>query len=42
MSEIFTIEDIFNIMIELEKVGSSHYSNMKDLTDNYKLKELFL
>lgn len=41
MSEIFTIEDIFNIMIKLETVGSSHYSKMKELTDNYKLKELF-
>lgn len=41
MSELFSLEDIFNVMIELEALGNIHYSNMKDMTDNAKLKVLF-
>lgn len=41
MSEMFTLEDIFNVMIELETLGSSHYSQMKELTPSAKLKVLF-
>jgi len=41
MREVFTLEDIFNIMIELETLGHKHYLEMKDMTDDYKLKELF-
>ena len=41
MSELFAIEDIFNIMIELESLGYMHYSQMKELTNNAKLKMLF-
>lgn len=41
MSEIFSLEDIFNVMIELESLGHSHYNKMKDMTENSKLKVLF-
>lgn len=41
MSELFSLEDIFNVMIELEAMGNVHYSKMKDMTSNAKLKVLF-
>lgn len=41
MQETFALEDIFNVMIELESLGNVHYSKMKELTSDYKLKELF-
>lgn len=41
MREVFTLEDIFNIMIELEDLGHHHYIEMQAMTDDYKLKELF-
>lgn len=41
MREVFTLEDIFNVMIELETLGYKHYIQMKEMTDDYKLKELF-
>lgn len=41
MKESFTLEDIFNVMIELESLGSVHYSNMKSMTDNSSLIILF-
>lgn len=41
MSELFSLEDIFNVMIELESLGNIHYGRMKGMTDNAKLKVLF-
>jgi Uncharacterized conserved protein len=41
MSELFSLEDIFNVMIELETLGNIHYSKMKGMTSNAKLKVLF-
>lgn len=41
MRELFSLEDIFNVMIELETIGNMHYNKMKDLTKNSKLKILF-
>lgn len=41
MNEVFSLEDVFNVMIELESMGSVHYSNMKNMTDNSKLIVLF-
>ena len=41
MREVFSLEDLFNVMIELESMGSVHYSNMKNMTDNSKLIVLF-
>ena len=41
MREVFTLEDIFNVMIELETLGHKHYVEMQEMTDDYKLKELF-
>lgn len=41
MSEIFSLEDIFNVMIGLESLGNVHYTNMQSMTDNAKLKVLF-
>lgn len=41
MSDLFSLEDIFNVMIELETLGNLHYSKMKDMTKNAKLKVLF-
>lgn len=41
MKEVFSLEDVFNVMIELESMGSVHYSNMKNMTDNSKLIVLF-
>lgn len=41
MSEMFSLEDIFNVMIELESLGNVHYNKMSELTQNAKLKVLF-
>ncbi|KNY28982.1 ferritin family protein [Pseudobacteroides cellulosolvens] len=41
MKEVFSLEDIFNVMIELESMGSVHYSNMKNMTYNSNLIVLF-
>ncbi|BEP29240.1 hypothetical protein [Helicovermis profundi] len=41
MREVFALEDIFNVMIELETLGNIHYDNMKGLTDVLSLKVLF-
>lgn len=41
MSELFSLEDIFNIMIELETLGNKHYLKMKEMTEDIKLKYLF-
>ena len=41
MRESFSLEDIFNVMIELETLGNRHYINMQLLTSDLKLKELF-
>lgn len=41
MSEIFKLEDVFNIMIELELFGNRHYKFMEKLTTDIKLKVLF-
>lgn len=41
MREVFTLEDIFNVMIELESLGHGHYNKMKELTDVAALKVLF-
>ena len=41
MSEMFTMEDIFNVMIELEKMGAQHYIEMKKMTSDATLKVLF-
>lgn len=41
MSELFSLEDMFNVMIELETLGNIHYTNMKSMTDNIRLKVLF-
>lgn len=41
MRETFSLEDIFNVMIELESLGNKHYIEMQLLTPDLKLKELF-
>jgi|LGVF01.1.fsa_nt_gb rubrerythrin len=41
MREIFALEDIFNVMIELETLGNVHYVEMQDMTDDLQLKALF-
>lgn len=41
MREVFALEDIFNVMIELESLGNLHYIKMKELTDVAGLKVLF-
>jgi len=41
MRETFSLEDIFNIMIELETLGNKHYMEMQTMTTDLKLKELF-
>lgn len=41
MSELFCLEDIFNVMIELETLGHTHYNQMKEMTNNAKLKVMF-
>jgi rubrerythrin len=41
VKEIFGLEDIFNVMIQLESLGNSHYNKMANMTDDDKLKKLF-
>lgn len=41
MQELFSLEDVFNVMIELEILGNTHYLEMEKLTNDYQLKELF-
>lgn len=41
MQETFSLEDIFNIMIELETLGNKHYVEMQLMTTDLQLKELF-
>ena len=41
MREVFTLEDIFNVMIELETLGNKHYIEMQDMTTDLELKLLF-
>lgn len=41
MREIFALEDIFNVMIQLEDHGNRHYVEMQDMTDDLQLKDLF-
>lgn len=41
MQETFSLEDIFNVMIELESLGNKHYVEMQKLTSDLELRELF-
>ena len=41
MHELFSLEDVLNVLIELETLGNIHYTEMEKLTDDYKLKEFF-
>lgn len=41
MREVFALEDIFNVMIELETLGNIHYVQMQEMTDDLQLKSLF-
>lgn len=41
MHELFSLEDVFNVMIELETLGNTHYLEMEKMTKDYQLKELF-
>lgn len=41
MRETFSLEDIFNVMIELESLGNKHYNQMQLMTEDLRLKELF-
>lgn len=41
MQELFSLEDVFNVMIELETLGNKHYLEMEKQTKDYQLKELF-
>lgn len=41
MGEIFALEDIFNVMIELESLGHKHYNKLQTMTDDLTLRELF-
>ena len=38
MQELFSLEDIFNVMMELESLGFDHYTKMQEMTSDYKLK----
>lgn len=40
MHNIFNIEDLLNVLIELEITGINQYSKMVDLTSDYEVKEL--
>ena len=42
MQEIFSIEDVINVMIELETSGNEHYQSLSKQTQNVELKNLFL
>lgn len=41
MRETFSLDDIFNVMIELETLGNKHYIEMQLLTEDLQLKDLF-
>jgi rubrerythrin len=41
MQEIFLLEDLLNVLIELETLGNTHYTRMVGLTNNHELKKLF-
>ena len=40
--EIFSIEDVINVMIELETCGNEHYLSLSKQTQSEELKNLFL
>ena len=42
MQEIFSIEDVINVMIELETCGNEHYLSLSKQTQSEELKNLFL
>ena len=42
MQEIFSVEDVINVMIELETRGNEHYLSLSKQTKNDDLKNLFL
>lgn len=41
MAVQFSLEDLFNVMIELESVGNIQYTRMRDISENPKVKGLF-
>jgi len=41
MQEIFLLEDLLEVLIELETLGNQHYTKMANLTQNQELKILF-
>ncbi len=41
MQELFSLEDVFDVMMELETLGNQHYLEMEKLTSDYQLKALF-
>jgi len=41
MQELFSLEDILNVLIDLETLGSQHYKEMEKLTEDIRLKEFF-
>lgn len=41
MQEIFLLEDVLNVLIELENLGSVHYHKMAEMTEDSELKGLF-
>ncbi len=41
MQEVFLLEDLLNVLIELETLGNQHYTKMVSLTQNSNLKSLF-
>lgn len=41
MTEMFLLEDLLNLLIELEELGNKHYSKMVEMTENAELKKLF-
>jgi rubrerythrin len=41
MHEIFALEDVLNVLIELETLGNKHYTEMATLTEDYELKKFF-
>ena len=42
MQEIFSVEDVINVMIELETRGNEHYLSLSKQTQSEELKNLFL
>ncbi len=41
MQELFIIEDLFNVLVELETLAGKHYTEMATLTNDKKLIDLF-